>query len=62
MSQQKESNRIYSQCWSWASWHNDYPSAPEKLAIPCDKLSDYCQKIADKYGIKVSDVKKLIPN
>ena len=43
-------------------WHNDYPTAPEKLAIPCDKLSDYCKKIADKYGIKVSDVKKLIPN
>ena len=25
-------------------------------------LSDYCKKIADKYGIKVGDVKKLIPN
>ena len=41
--------------------HNDYPLAPEKLAIPYDMLSDYCKKITDKYGIKVGDVKKLIP-
>ena len=25
-------------------------------------LSKYCKKIADKYGIKVGDAKKLIPN
>ena len=25
-------------------------------------LSDYCKKIADKYGIKVGNVKQLIPN
>ena len=25
-------------------------------------LSDYCDEIADKYEIKVGDVKKLIPN
>ena len=25
-------------------------------------LSDYCKKIADKYEIKVGDLKKLIPN
>ena len=42
--------------------HNDYPLAPEKLAIACDMLSDYCKKIADKYGIKVGDVMKLVPN
>ena len=42
--------------------HNDYPLAPEKLAIPYDMLSDYCKKIADEYGIKIGDVKKLIPN
>ena len=42
--------------------HNDYPLAPEKLAIPYDMLSDYCKKIADKYGIKVGNVKKLISN
>ena len=42
--------------------HNDYPLAPEKLAIPYDMLSDYCKTIADKYEIKVGDEKKLIPN
>ena len=42
--------------------HNDYPLAREKLAIPYDILSDYCKKIEDKYGIKVGDVKILIPN
>ena len=41
--------------------HNDYPLAPEKLIIPYD-MSDYCKKIADEYGIKVGDVKKLIAN
>ena len=25
-------------------------------------LSDYSKKIADEYGIKVADVKKIIPN
>ena len=42
--------------------HNDYPFAPEKLAVSNDMLSAYCKKIADKYDIKVGDVKKLIPN
>ena len=42
--------------------HNHFPLAPEKLAISYEMLSDYCKKIADKYGIKVGDVKKLIPN
>ena len=42
--------------------HNDYPLTPEKLAIPYDMVSDYCKRIPDKYGIKVADVKKLIPN
>ena len=42
--------------------HNDYPLAPEKLAVTNDMLSKYCNKIADKYDIKVGDVKKLIPN
>ena len=41
---------------------NNYPLAPEKLAITYGMLSDYCKKIAGKYGIKVGDVKKLIPN
>ena len=38
--------------------HNDYPLAPEKLAISFDMLSIYCKKIADRYGIKVCDVIK----
>ena len=42
--------------------HNDYPLAPEKRAVSSDMLSNYCKKIADKYEIKVGDVKKLIPN
>ena len=42
--------------------HNDYPVAPEKRAVSSDMLSNYCKKIADKYEIKVGDVKKLIPN
>ena len=42
--------------------HNDYPLAPEKLAVTNDMLSNYCKGIADKYEIKVGDVKKLIPN
>ena len=42
--------------------HNNYPLALEKLAVSSDMLSKYCKEIADKYGIKVGDVKKLIPN
>ena len=42
--------------------HNDYPLAPEKLAVTNDMLSKYCKSIADKYEIKVGDVKKLIRN
>ena len=42
--------------------HNDYPLALEELAVSYDVLSDYCKKIADEYGIKVGDVKKLIAN
>ena len=42
--------------------HNDYPLAPEKLAGSSDMLSKYCKKFADKYEIKIGDVKKLIPN
>ena len=42
--------------------HNDYPLAPEKLVVTNDKLSKYSKRIDDEYGIKVGDVKKLIPN
>ena len=37
--------------------HNDYPLAPEKIAVSSDMLSKYCKEIADKYEIKVGDVK-----
>ena len=40
----------------------DYQLALEKLAIFYNMLSDYCKKIAVEYGIKVGDVKKIIPN
>ena len=33
--------------------HNDYPLAPEKLAVSNNMLSTYCKKIADEYDIKV---------
>ena len=42
--------------------HNDYPLAPGKLAIKSDMLSKYYKEIAEKYKVKVGDVKKLIPN
>ena len=42
--------------------HNDYPLALDKLAVSYDMLSNYCKKIADKYEIKVGEVKKLVPN
>ena len=41
--------------------HNNYPLAPETLAVSSDVLSKYCKKIADKYEIKVGDVQKKIP-
>ena len=42
--------------------HNDYPLAPEKLKISKDMLSGYCSDIAGKYGIKVGEINKLVPN
>ena len=36
--------------------HNDFPLAPEKLAVSSDMLPKYCKKIADKYEIKVGHV------
>ena len=43
-------------------FRNDYALAPEKLEISSDILSRYCFDIADKYGIKVGGVSKLVPN
>ena len=42
--------------------HNDYPLAPEKLTVTNDMFSKYFKSIADKYEIKVGDIRKLIPN
>ena len=42
--------------------HNDYPLAPEKLKISQNMLSKYCSGIANKYGIKIGGVNKLVPN
>ena len=42
--------------------HSDYSLAPEKLKISSDMLSKYCSDIANKYGIKVGGVNKLVPN
>ena len=41
--------------------HNVYPLAPEKRVVSSN-LSKYWKKFADKYDIKVGDVKKLVPN
>ena len=42
--------------------HNDYPLAPDKLEINENMLSKYCLNIANKYGIKVDGVNKLVPS
>ena len=42
--------------------HNDFPLAPEKIAVSSDMLSKYCKKFADEYEIKVGDVKKIMSN
>ena len=41
--------------------HNDYPCAAEQTKVTQNMLSDYCQKIAKKFGIKTGQVTKLIP-
>ena len=42
--------------------HSDYPLAPQKLKISSDMLSKYCSDIANKYGIRVGGINKLVPN
>ena len=42
--------------------NNDYLLAPQKLEISQNMLSKYCSDIADKYGIKIGGVNKLVPN
>ena len=41
--------------------HNDSTLVPETLNISSDVLSKYCKNIADKYELKVGDVKNLFP-
>ena len=38
-----------------------YPLAPEKLEISQNMLSKYSSNIANKYGIKIGRVNKLVP-
>ena len=42
--------------------HNDYPLAPEKLAVTNDMLSKYGKEIADEYDIKVGEWTVLVLN
>ena len=42
--------------------HNDYPLDPERLAVTNDILSNYYKSIADRFEIKVGDIRKFIPN
>ena len=42
--------------------HNDYPLAPEKFEISKNMLPNYFSNIANKYGIKIGGVNKLVPN
>ena len=42
--------------------YNDYPLAPEKLAVSYDMLSDYCKKICGQIWNKSCDAVKLIPS
>ena len=42
--------------------HNDYPLAQKKLKIIHNMLWNYSNDIADKYGVKIGGVNKLVPN
>ena len=42
--------------------HNHYPLAPEKVEISQNMLSKYCCNIANKCGIKIDGVNKLVSN
>ena len=42
--------------------HNDYLLAPEKIEINHNMLSNCCSNIANKHGLKVGGVSKLVPN
>ena len=42
--------------------HNGYLSAPEKLEISHNMLSNYYNSIANECGIKIGGVNKFVPN
>ena len=42
--------------------HNDCTMAPHKIKVTDNMLSWYCSNITKKYDVKLSDVKKMIPN
>ena len=41
--------------------HNDYPLASEKIKVTEGMLSPYCREIAEKFGVKIGLVEKLMP-
>ena len=41
--------------------HNNYRLGPEQVKVTDDMLSEYCQKIKNKYGISNGQVHKLSP-
>ena len=41
--------------------HNDYPLAAEKIKVTEGMLSPYCREIAEKFGVKIGLVEKLVP-
>ena len=41
--------------------HNDYPLAAEKIKVTKNMLSPFCKKIAEKFGVKIGLVEKLVP-
>ena len=43
-------------------FHQDYPTAPEKIKIKDEMLSPYCLKIKKKHDNKTGDINKLTPN
>ena len=42
--------------------HNDYPLAPESIAVKESDLSPYAKSLMEEHKIKLSGVSKLIPN
>jgi hypothetical protein len=42
--------------------HNDYPCAPESLAVTDNMLSEYSKQLKSKLSLGTSNIKKLVPN